>query len=93
MKSLGKLLNESRASETRIQTAAALSAINDISAMDILLKAATSKKHKAKDIELAAFARAIGVIGERGWRPILSPVFRHLNYLTPVQSLREMALL
>ncbi len=93
VKSLGKLLNASKASETRIQTAAALSAINDISAMDVLLKAATSKKHKAKDIELAAFARAIGVIGERGWRPILSPVFRHLNYLTPVQALREIALL
>ncbi len=93
LESLGKLLSTSKSSEMRIQTAAILSAMRDGAALDALLKAMISTRRPAKDIELAAFTRAIGIMTERGRQPILAPAFRHLNYLVPVRALREIALL
>jgi hypothetical protein len=42
---------------------------------------------------LAAVARAIGMVAERGDRPILTKWFRHLNYQLRIVPLNEIALL
>ncbi|MCA9319749.1 MAG: HEAT repeat domain-containing protein, partial [Planctomycetes bacterium] len=90
---LGSLLDSGASAETRIRAAAALSAIRDHRSIKQLVSGAQSRKRPPKDLVLAAYVRAIGVLGERGDLPVLSGRFRDLNYLTPVPVLVEFALL
>ncbi len=75
----------------KVQMFAALAAIQDARTLELLLRQATAKKQKS--LVLAANVRAIGMVAEKGNRPILTSWFRHLNYRLRVPVLNQIALL
>ena len=91
VRSIAKVLNGRGSVIHKVELASALSAIRDRHSLDALANAA--KPEKRKNTTLAAIIRAIGVVAERGDRPILSPWFRHLNYQLELTTLNEIALL
>ena len=88
---LGDRLKQRSSTATKESMAAALSGINDSRTLDVLV--ATAHEVKLKHVPLSAVVRAIGIVGERGDQPVLTPHFRHLNYLLRLQALNEIALI
>lgn len=76
---------------TKVEVSAALAGIKDEKSLSALVAAAERKS--VKDRVLAAIIRAAGIIGERGTLPILSPMFRHMDYTVRATILNEVALL
>lgn len=88
---LGKALKRHGSVAHKAQLLTALASIQDARSLDLLLKSADPVKRKR--LTLAAAARAIGMVAERGDRPILTKWFRHLNYQLRIVPLNEIALL
>ncbi|MFT7617433.1 MAG: HEAT repeat protein [Planctomycetota bacterium] len=88
---LGKVLKRHGSVAHKVQLFSALSAIQDTRSLELLIENADSAKRKR--LSLAAVARAIGMVAERGDRPILTKWFRHLNYQLRIVPLNEIALL
>lgn len=88
---LGKLVGSTRSSQARIQGARALGAMRDESSLNFLV--AATQKRGLNDSVLAASLRAIGLVSERGRRPITVDYYRHLNHTLRVGRLTEFATL
>ena len=85
---LGRRLTTTSSVESKTRAARALSVINDERTIEVLVAATEARQ---KDLALAEIVRAIGVVAERGDKPVLSDYIRHLNYLLPITILNEAA--
>jgi HEAT repeat protein len=84
---LGTLLNGPDTATIHIQASRALGSIADSSAIQHLLDALASKKLETQAV--AAAARALGVVAEKGDLPLLTPMARDYNYLLDIESMNE----
>ncbi|MCB9831855.1 MAG: HEAT repeat domain-containing protein [Planctomycetes bacterium] len=91
IKQAGKALRERGSIASKVEIAAALAQVYDQRSLGTLLEVADPAKRK--DLVLAAVVRALGILSERGERPLTAPMFRHLNYTLRFQSLNEVALI